>query len=216
MTCATERAANAAHPTVETLRALADCEIDRRLDDLRALDSSVAASTLLAAAHADAITAVADVDASGLTALRATIDGDASFVALAADVPHIWRDYRVYLLLLRQAWLTTAADGIDVAAADLGAVSDELHAAVDAAAMAGKDTIAAAAQVDALDAALAQAGSLTGGVAAELLALTPAGYNAGSAEPVIRADRAALANARAQIRAARSDAAAAVAALRAL
>lgn len=214
--CATVYANWLKDPGVETLRAVGDCEVNRRLTDLRSLSSDVTASKLLTDPHKATLQSTISSDESGLIALKATIDGDTTLATLRADISRIWRDYRVYLLLFRQAYLTRGADGVDASVAHLIQIRTKLNAAIADAKAAGKDTSAAQAQVDAMTTALNNASAAVGGMAAEVLALTPAQYNAGQAEPILRSDRADLAKARNYVRAARDDARAAVRELEAL
>jgi hypothetical protein len=100
--CATQAAAVKAGATVDTLRAFGDCEINRRFSTLTALSSKVTGSKVLTSSDAAALQAEISSTTSGLTSLKATIDGETNVAALKADIVKIATDYRVYLLVVRQ------------------------------------------------------------------------------------------------------------------
>lgn len=202
--------------SVDHLRRLGDCEIDRRLATLTTLDTRVVAARLVTDDHRSALRAEYAADRTGLTALRATIDAESSVTGLRADLKRIATDYRIYLLVVPKTAEVIAADSEVAAVARLADASSRLQARIDAAKAAGKDVTTAQADLDAMNAKAAQVTPLVQGVPAAVLPLTPAQFNAGTAKPVLVNSRTAIRNARALLVGARSDAKACIAALREL
>jgi hypothetical protein len=214
--CATERTAARAGATVETLRALGDCEINRRFATLNQLAAKITASKVLTSSDAAALTTIVTNTRSGLTTLKATIDSETDTTALKADVAKIATDYRVYLLVVPQVHLVIGADGVVAAQAKFATINTNLAARIATAKAAGKDTTAAQAALDAMNSSVAAAVALATPVPGKLLPLTPAQYNGGTAGPVITAARADLVKARNDIKAAIASAKACRDALKAL
>jgi len=204
--CATQSSAARSSASVDTLRAFGDCEIARRFTTLDKLASKVSGSKVLTSSDAAALSSDVASTKTGLTALKTQIDADTTVAALKADVRKVAADYRVYLLVVPQVNLVSAADGVAAAGTQFGKVSTNLTARIAAAKAAGKDTTAAQADLDAMNAAVAQAVSLAQPLPATLLALTPAQWNAGTAGPVVKSARATLLQARGLLKTARSDA----------
>ena len=107
-----------------------------------------------------------------------------------------------------------AADTVDAAGAALNKAADRLASLIDEAEAAGKDVTEAKAHLAAMEAAIAEALATVDGVADEVLPLTPADWNAGTAGPILREARAAIEDARADLRTAKAEARQVIAALR--
>ncbi len=203
-----------ASQTVDHLKALGNCEISRRLATLTNLANRVtAASVLTSADRGDLAAEIADTR-SGLTALKGTIDADTTVAQLRADLRRIVTDYRVYVLVAPQVHLIIGADAEKTAIARLQTAAGKLADAVSKAKAAGKDVTAAQGDLDAMNGKIAAAQATVSPIVATLLPLTPAQWNAGTASPVLWAARSDELSARAQLGAARADAAACIAALR--
>jgi hypothetical protein len=200
--CATQAAAVKAGATVETIRALGDCEIARRMTTLDALSARITSSKRLTTADAAELQSEIAADKTGLTALKGTIDTETDIAALKADVAKIATDYRVYVLLARKVNLVSAADGVLAAQAKFATLNTKLADRIAAAKAAGKDTTAAQASLDAMNAAVTKAVGLAQPLPAQLLALTPAQWNDGTAKPILDNARTALGQARDQLKAA--------------
>jgi hypothetical protein len=185
---------------------MGDCEISRRFATLDQLASRVSASKVLTSSDAAALTAEIGATKSGLTSLKATIDAETSIPALRADIVKIATDYRVYLLVVPQANLVSAADAVIASQTTFSKINTNLTARIAAAKAAGKDVTAAQADLDKMNAAVTAAVGLASPLPAALLPLTPAQYNGGTAGPVLASARTALGQARDQIKAARADA----------
>jgi hypothetical protein len=213
--CAAARIA-ATDNSVGNLRKLGDCEIDRRLDTITKLQGLVANAGGLTDGDRTALQSQLTADTGGLTALRATINGETDVAALRADVGKIVTEFRIYLLMAPKTAEVIAADAELAAIARLDTVTTNLQARIDAAKAAGKDVTQAQADLDAMQAKLAQVSPLVSGIPAAVLPLTPAQYNDGSAKPVLTSARTSLRNGRALLVGARADALACRAALRLL
>ncbi len=214
--CATQATAAFKTPTVDTLRAFGDCEIGRRMTTLTNLTSRISSSKVLTSSDASALSAEISSTSAGLTSLKATIDSETDLAALKADVTRIATEFRVYLLVVPQVNLVSAADGVFAAQARFATINTNLSARIARVKAAGKDTSAAQAALDAMNAQVANAVALATGLPARLLPLTPAEYNAGTAGPVITSARTALGQARSDLKAALVDAKNCRAALKAL
>ena len=212
--CSREWLAAKAEPTVEHLKAVGLCEIDRRLVTIRRLQQGVDHARALTDAHEAALEAILDSSAAGLGALRAEIEADTTVPELRADINSIFEDFRIYALVTRQVLLVGAADMVDAAGAALNQAADRLAVLIEEAAASGKDVTEARAHLAAMQAAIDEALAGVDGVADEVLPLTPADWNAGTAGPVLREAREAIEDARADLRTAKAEARHVLAALR--
>jgi len=204
--CATQWAALKASATVDTLRAFGDCEIGRRMTTLTALSTNVSASKVLSSSDAATLQSEVASTRTGLTNLKATIDAETDRTALKADNAKIATDYRVYLLVAPQIHLVSAADGVLATQTKFSTVNTNLTKRIAAAKAAGKNTAAAQTALDAMNAAVLNAVGLAQPLPAKLLPLTPAQYNSGTAGPILTSARAALGQARDQLKAAMASA----------
>jgi hypothetical protein len=204
--CATQLAAVKAGATVDTLRALGNCEIARRLTTLDALSAKVTASKRLSTADAATLQGVISSAKSGLAALKTAIDTETDLTALKADVAKVATDFRVYVLVARQVNLVNAADGVLAAQAKFATINTKLAERIATAKAAGKDTAAAETALAAMNTSVANAIALAQPLPAQLLALTPAQFNAGTAGPILDSARTKLGQARDQLKAAAASA----------
>lgn len=210
--CATQWQALKASQTVETLRAVGDCEVDRRLATLNELDSRVAGSTVLTPDNANHLRHSGpnpvnyDAEKAGLTALRTKIDGETDLQQLRQDVEAIAKDYRVYLLVVPKTHLVTAADAGDKAVDKLTEVADKLQAAIDKAAGQGKDVTQAKALLADMKSKTSQADTLLKPVVGSVMPVSAADFNAGPGKTAIDNARQAVKQARDLLKAARGDA----------
>jgi hypothetical protein len=211
--CAREWAAAKAEPTVEHLKAVGFCEIDRRLATVARLQVAVDGARALTDAHQTALETILSTSATGLRALRAEIAADTTVPELRADIRRIFEDFRIYALVSRQVQLVRAADTVDAAGAALTTASGRLEGLIDQAEANGKDATEARAHLAAMEAAIHEALTDVDGVADDVLVLTPAGWNAGTAGPVLSEARAAIGAARVDLGTAKAEARHVVAAL---
>jgi hypothetical protein len=181
---------------ITVLKAFGDCEINRRFATLSDLSSKISASKVITSSDAAALQSEITSTTSGLTSLKAKIDADTDVATLKTDITGIAANFRVYLLVVPQAHLVNAADGVLAAQTKFADINTKLTAAIAAAKAAGKDTTAAQAHLDAMNASVAAAVGLASPLPAQLLPLTPAQYNGGTAGPILTAARTALGTAR--------------------
>jgi hypothetical protein len=215
--CAIQREAVREHPNdVADLKALGDCEIARRFVTLDVLDTAISTSPYLTSAHRTTLDGMVSTTRHGLTSLRATIDADTTATGLHADLPRIATDYRVYLLLAPQVNLTRVADAQVAAVGRLDQLATRLQSWIDLAKSHGKDVSQAQADLDAMQGNAADAQAAASPVPGQILPLTPADWNSGTAGPILTSARHSLRSAHDDLAAARADAAACVAALKAL
>jgi hypothetical protein len=211
--CAEEWRAALGGPTVETLRAVGNCEIDRRMVTLDTLDKRVAASSIFTDLHKDQLRMVNDVNPAsyeaerqGLRALRAKINDETDLKKLRELIADIAEEFRVYLLVVPKTFLVGGADATDKTVDRFGALASKLEALIDRADKAGKDVAEARRLLEDLRAKTRQAGALVDPVAGRLMPLSPSDWNEGKAGPAFGAARATLHDARELLRAARADA----------
>jgi len=211
--CADARTALRTAPSLSSLKAFGDCEIDRRLATIARLRTAIGDAKALTSDHRAALRAILDSSEAGLSALKPKIDADTDLAALKADVHSIFDDYRIYVLVVRQVHLVGGDDRVAAAAARLTGVADKLQAAITTAQGQGKDVTGASAHLAAMRAAIAAALGQVDGDAAAVLPLLPADWNAGTAKPILDAAHASLDAARADLATALAEAKAAKAAL---
>ena len=212
--CAAEWIAAHGSLSVAAWQAVGDCDVDRRLETISRVRSGIASATVITADHRSALNGILDASQSGLTTLRAKIDGDTTLASLRVDDHAIFADYRIYALVARQAALVRGDDAVAAAAARLTDGAAKIQTAITTAQGKGKDVTVATTQLAAMQAAIASALAKVSGDTAAVLALTPAGWNAGTAGPVLDAARASIKGARADLAAALADGKAAIAALK--
>jgi hypothetical protein len=211
--CSAAWLAAAADPTVENYQKVGLCEIDRRLATIDRLGNAIETSRALTDDHQAALQAILDGSAEGLRALRAEIEADTTIAELRQNINSIFEDYRIYVLVVRQVWLVTAADTVDMAGARLNETAADLAVLIERAEAAGQDVTEAKAHLEAMEAAVAEALAGVDGVAEDVLPLTPADWNAGIAGPILREARQAIVDARADLRTAMAEARQVIAAL---
>ena len=211
--CSAQRAA-AKDNSVAHLQALGDCEINRRLVTITTLQDHVSNPNGLTDGDRSALQGLLAAGTTGLTALKSKIDGETDVTTLRADIGTIVTDYRIYLLMVPMTAEVISADSEAAAVGRLTTVAGKLQDRIDAA---SGDVSQAQADLDNMTASLGQVSTSTlSDMTQALLALTPAGYNAGTAGPVLKADHTTLQGFRTSLNAARADAVACRAALRAL
>ena len=211
--CAEAWRAAKGEPTVAHWKAVGLCEVDRRLATIDRLRSAVETARALTDEHAAALVRILDRSAEGLRALRAEIEADTTLAELHEDIRSIYADFRIYVLVVRQVWLVTGADGVAAGGAALNETAADLAVLVAEAEAAGKDVTQATAHLAAMEAAIEEALTGVAGVADDVLPLTPADWNAGTAGPVLREARQAIVDARANLRTALAEARQVIAAL---
>jgi hypothetical protein len=211
--CAEEWRAALADPSVETLRAVGDCEIERRLVTLDQLDVRVESAPQLTELHKhqlqdenDVNPASYDAVRTGLRELKAEIDSETDLRALRAGIASIATDFRVYLLVVPKTHLVGGADAVDRATVKLGQLAHRLTDGIETAEAAGHDMSEARGLLSELERKTAEAASLVSGMADRLMPISPADYNAGPGKAALESARSDLRAARDLVRGARADA----------
>jgi hypothetical protein len=200
--------AQAASPAPRTLaaeQAVARARIDGRLHTLAALKTALGAATNLTSGHRTTLAGLIDSDVSGLTALRAKVDGEQAVDAVRADERAMVVNYRIYLLVVPKVRLTIASDVETAAIARLGKVHDALAAAIAKAQSQGKDVTAEQAELTDLANQAAAAQAAIAGKADALLAVAPSA-DASAMTAAVSPVRQAVRTARQDLRKAVADA----------
>jgi hypothetical protein len=211
--CAEAWRAAADESSVDTLRALGNCEIDRRLQTLDRLDARVGGSKQFTDRHKTQLQDINDVNPAsyeaervGLRSLRAQINSETDLADLRELIGNIAEDFRVYLLVVPKTHLVGGADGTDRVVDRLTAVAERLEGHIDRAEAAGKDVTEARRLLADMRDKVGKADALAAPVAGSIMPLSPADWNAGTAGPAFRRARTTLAEAREQVWGARADA----------
>jgi hypothetical protein len=211
--CVTEWLALRANQTVETLRAVGDCEINRRISTLNELDARVASAPQFTELHRNQLRKANNVnpasfeaEKTGLAALKTKIDGETDLSTLREDLRNIAEDFRVYLLVVPKAHLVGGADAIDKATDKLTEVAGKLGGLIEKAKANGKDVTRATALLDDLRSKTSQADSVIAGVADSIMPISPQDYNAGPGKTALETARGKVVQGRDLVKAARADA----------
>jgi hypothetical protein len=214
--CSAQRTA-AKDNGVAHLRALGDCEINRRLVTIQVLQDHVSNPNGLTDSDRSALQSLLTADTTGLNALKSKIDGESDVATLRSDIGTIVPGYRIYVLMVPMTAEVIAADNQAAAVGRLTTVAGKLQARINTASGKGKNVSQAQTDLTNMTTSLGQVNTSTlAGIPTALLALTPAEYNGGTAGPVLKADHTMLQGFRTSLNAARADAVACRAALRAL
>ncbi len=208
------RAEGADNLSVEELKARCQHAIDRRLDDLAAGQARLDGAETLTDAHENTLDGIIDSTESGLAQLSNDLTDTEDRAIIASLCAQIAPDYRVYLVVMPQSFITAGADRADAAAARGHALLTTFDDAAEAAIEAGADIDDAIALRDQAAAHLATAESSNTGVADAALGVTPASYNEGSGAVVLDTMRSTMQSVRDELTAAIEDGRAAAEALR--
>lgn len=163
--------------------------IDKRLVDLEAAEVRVAGSDVLTDGHKAALVAIIDDTQTGLRDLRGQIVDSTDPRETLRLCRTIGPDYRVYLVVLPQVHLVTAADHADRAVARGSTALDELADAIARAEAAGVEVDEAWEYYDQAVRHLDAASAAVGDTATAVLGVTPENFNAGPGREVLAAAR---------------------------
>lgn len=211
--CKTQASVVRSGATVADLQTFGDCEIARRLTTLDQLSAAVRASNGLTSSHAASLTGDIAAARSGLNGLSATLDSLTRLAPARAAILQIVNGYRVYLLLGPQVRLTIAADSELALKPHFDQLASTLADRISAAQAHGKDVRAAQTALAAMKSAVAAAAVVATAVPAKLLGLRAASYNLSSAA-LVKAARAAVIEARNDLKNAAQDGRGVLAALK--
>ena len=211
--CAAEWAAASANRTVETLRAVGNCEVDRRLVTLDQLDARVAAAPQFSDLHEAQLRKINNVnpasyeaEKAGLRELRGKINSETDLQKLRGLIADIAEEFRVYVLVVPKTHLVGGADAADKAAGRLTQLAVKLQELIDRAKGNGKDVKDAQALLDNMQRKTSQADAIVSPIADRIMPLSPADWNNGAAGPALGAARQSITQARELLRGARADA----------
>ena len=120
----------------------ADQEIQRRSDALAALSARVNAMVKLSDSQKAAIATSIQSQISALAALKTKVDADTDAATLRADVQSITKSYRIFALVIPQGAILAASDRAMTLADSMDTLAAKLQARISAAAAAGADVSA--------------------------------------------------------------------------
>jgi len=147
--------------------------VDGREVTITRLGQALAARTHVTDAHRSSLSGLFAADAAGLKAVDSKVQADTTCDQAVTDGRTVVTDYRVYLLLVPQTHLVSAADAGSWATAQVTAAEPKAQAAVDAVTDAATKAKAQA-LLDAMTAQASAAAADFDGVSDGMLALTPA------------------------------------------
>jgi hypothetical protein len=188
-------------PGLQRAKAQALNTLDGQLIGLRFEGFWLNVDRAVPAADKAALQPAATADITALTSLRATLRGETTLAGIQTDLATLG-GYHVSDFLLPQVSLVLTADQLKAAAAQAASGEARLQAAIAAARTAGRDVTAANAAYSDLVTQLAAAGSGAQAVHDSAIALVPGGSANGA---TLSADRAQLAKASGELRAASVD-----------
>jgi len=190
------RTAGIRDDAIARLKAIGNTEVDRRLATLTVLGSRISESRHLSDTDRARLTKEVNDEKAGLTSLKAKINADTDLATLRNDVHAIIVDYRVYVLVVPQVRLTTAADAVLDLSDRFTTLEGRITTRLSRAKEAGNDVSALEAALRDADAKVAAAKQLAVPLPDQLGPLTPAGYPG---------NRSMLLNARQALRDARTN-----------
>jgi hypothetical protein len=194
------------------LKARAKAAVDRRETELTRLRGQVSASKRLTPGHRSTLLQQISSASSGLLSVDAKVQADTDLTTARADAQTIVTGFRVFVLVEPRTHLVIAADIETSAANRLATVADKLESAIATAQAKGKDVTAAKAAVADLRTQISTALGKAATAASSVIGLTAAGYPAN--QPTLTAARDSVQSSRAALKAAVTDARAAVAGLK--
>jgi hypothetical protein len=205
--------ASAQSGPVDAVRKICDAAIAKRLTSLGAVKKTLDAAPVSAP---DRVSLDSQIDAAvtGLTALKATIDADATLARLRTDCRKVVSDYYVDALLIPRVELVRATARVQAAAGTLKHLAGLLQTRVDAAKARNKDITSAQGYVTDLGLKADAATKAVAGVPSAVLPLGAAGFPA--SRPVLAGARASVESARGALKGAVAAAGSATGAIKAL
>lgn len=198
--------ASAGSQAFGAVQARCDAAIQQRFATLVVLTQRVNGAQHLTDADRAALSSQVQTTQSGLTTLKAQIDGDTTPAELRTDCPKIVLDYRVYVLLAPKVHLVAASDAALDAVSLFDQANTTLQSAIATAQSRGRNpSLVSAAQTAQSDmmAKVSDAQSQASPVPGALVPLTPGQYNSGTS--ALTSARTALTTARGDLVSARAD-----------
>jgi hypothetical protein len=187
-------------PRLDQLKAKADEQVTKRLEQLRTLDAAVAGARADCGHNAELRSQLA-ADKTGLEALNAKIQAETVPSEAAAEHKQIFTDFRIYWLETPKTRVVGGCDRITAVAGKLTTLEARIQSRIDEAKADGKDVDDAQAALDTMGTEIASATAAANQAEDAVIVLeADKGDRA-----VLDANKAALTGARQQLRAAMSD-----------
>ncbi len=180
-------------------------EIDRRIKALNALNARVQAMVRVSAAQKASVASEVQGQVSTLLTLETKINADTDLDTLKTDIRSITSSYRIFLLVIPQGRILVASDKMKTVGASMTSFSAKLATRINAAQAAAKDVSALTKMKADLDAKVADSDVQASAAISLVASLTPDNGDATKAA----ANKQALSDARAKIKAGVADLAAA-------
>lgn len=199
---ATTAATTAQTELLARIKTKGKAEIDRRIESLNKVQTKVTAAEKLTAEQKTALTNELNKQKSGLTELKTKLEAATTVEEAKAVVTSMVSDYRTYALVLPKVWLVTAAEGQAKVELRLETLVGKFQTRIAEAKAKGKNTSGLETALANLKAKLKAAETTTNAVGEKALTLKATDYNA---------DHAVVADQLAQLKAAQTNIAAAVA-----
>jgi hypothetical protein len=199
---------------IDAARKTCDAAVAKRLTSLGTVRQALDGTPAVSAPDRAMLDSQIDAAATGMTALKATIDADATLAKLRADCRMLVSGYYVYALLVPRVELVRAAGRVQAAAGTLKHLAGLLQARVDGAKARNRDIASAQGYVTDLALKADAATKAVVGVPAAVLPLDAAGFPA--SRPTLAAARTSVDSARGALKGAVAAAGSAIGALKAL
>jgi hypothetical protein len=206
----TPNAAAAAH--LAAIQTKGDADITARLTSLNTLIAKVGAATRLSASQKTSLTSEMQVQVTGLTTLKTSIDADTTPATARADYDKIFTEHFIYAFYIPRINRIMAADAETEATATLVTLATTLQSYVTQAKASGNDVTSIQAALADMQAKTADATTQSQSVLNALLPLTATGYPGNKA--IVQGATAAINTGRSDLKTARSDAGAIVTSLK--
>lgn len=186
---------------IEKGKARAKEEIARRVSALGELGDKVAGMARVSADMKASIAATVQSQIASLSSLQAKIEADTDIDMLKANIKSIGESYRIFMLILPQGRITTAADSIHITAGTLSTLAGKLDTRIKDAQAKGKDVTAAATLLADMNAKIADAKVQADAAVSVTATLKPDDGD----KTTMDANKKALKDAQAKLKAARED-----------
>lgn len=173
-------------------RTKADAQITARITDLGKLQARIDQMQKLSSEQKTSLNATVQAAIDEMTTLKAKIDADTDGATLKTDIQSIAKSYRVYVLVMPQIQIMTAADRAMDIAAKMTTLSGQLQTRI---------TAALNVSLTDMNAKIADANVQAQAAVSEVSVLKPDNGD----KTVFASNRAALKDARAKIKAATAD-----------
>jgi hypothetical protein len=172
-------ASAASNPTqqLNLIKSRAATEIDRRLDRLHQLSSTISGASRLSASDTSTLSTEVSTQANGLTSLKAQIQSDTDLDSARIDAQSIFSEYHVYALIVPKVWMVRVADDQQAVETKLNILSGKLQTRVNQAHDKGKDVGAMQNQLNDMIAQTQAAQKISSVVEQQVLPLQPTDYS---------------------------------------